>query len=70
MMPRELVEWLAYAGHIDPSASRQLRDLVPLRNAIVHGASEVAIKQKDFTFLQTVLQSLIDEMEPVSRNGG
>lgn len=70
MMPRELVEWLAYEGHIDPSASRQLRDLIPLRNAIVHGASEVALKHEDFRFLQTVLQSLINEIKSVGRKNG
>jgi uncharacterized protein YutE (UPF0331/DUF86 family) len=67
MMPRELVEWLSYGGHIPPSASRQLRDLITVRNAIVHGASEVIVERGDFTFLQSILQSLINEIKQADR---
>lgn len=63
MTPRELAEWLAYAGHIDQSTSRDLRELVKVRNAIVHGVSEVNVKRKDFMFLQSILRSLLEEIE-------
>ena len=66
MMPRELVEWLAYAGIIDRAASRALRDLVTVRNAIVHGAAEVVTKKTDFEFLCSVVQSVINEIETVT----
>jgi REase_AHJR-like len=62
LMPRELVEWLSYAGYVEPASSRRLRDSVVIRNAIVHGESNVIVKMEDFLFLQAVLRSLIEQI--------
>ncbi len=62
MMPRELVEWLAYAGHIEPTDSGQLRKLIDIRNAIVHGSSDVTVGNEEFSFLRMVLQNLVQQL--------
>lgn len=63
MMPRELVGWLAQEGHIDSETRRLLRDLVSIRNAVVHGSTEVQVKNEQWVALEKLLTSLIENIE-------
>ena len=55
MMPRELIGWLAQEGHVDQETRRSLRDLVPIRNAVVHGSTEIDIRKEHWATLERVL---------------
>jgi uncharacterized protein YutE (UPF0331/DUF86 family) len=45
--PREVVEWLTREGYITQTESRQLRNMIPLRSALLHGDFTRAVEQSD-----------------------
>ena len=61
--PREVVEWLTHEGYISQSASRRLREIVPLRNAVVHGDFSKTISAEDVSFVLSEVDRLVAALE-------
>lgn len=62
MLPRELVNWLEQEGHITPETRHELRELVPIRNAIVHGSTEIPVREQHWHVIERVLTSLLSNI--------
>ena len=62
--PRQLVDWLTFAGFIDQEKSRRLRQLVNVRNAVVHGQLDTKVNRDDVLFLRRLLNDLTDAVPP------
>jgi uncharacterized protein YutE (UPF0331/DUF86 family) len=56
--PRQLVDWLTFAGFIDQENSRRLRQLVNVRNAVVHGQLDTKVNREDVLFVRKLLDDL------------
>lgn len=67
MMPRELISWLAQEGYIDPQARHELRELVPVRNAIVHGSTETPIRTQHWLILERLIGQLLQQVDDPSQ---
>jgi hypothetical protein len=59
--PRQLVDWLTFSGFIDQEKSRRLRQLVNVRNAVVHGQLDTKINREDVLFVRKLLDDLTEE---------
>ena len=62
MVPRELVNWLEQEGHITPETRHQLRELVSIRNAVVHGSTEIPVREQHWHVIERVLTSLLSNI--------
>jgi uncharacterized protein YutE (UPF0331/DUF86 family) len=62
--PRQLVDWLTFAGFIDQEKSRRLRQLVNVRNAVVHGQLDTKVDREDVLFVRKLLTDLTEEAAP------
>jgi uncharacterized protein YutE (UPF0331/DUF86 family) len=58
--PRQLVDWLTFAGFIDQDKSRRLRKLVNVRNAVVHGQLDTTVDRADVLFVREILNDLVE----------
>ncbi|WP_404438076.1 hypothetical protein [Bradyrhizobium daqingense] len=58
MMPSASVEWLVSSGHLDPAAGRALRQMIRLRNAIVHGDQKLNMTGNETDVLVNALEGL------------
>jgi uncharacterized protein YutE (UPF0331/DUF86 family) len=56
--PRQLVDCLTFAGFIDQERSRRLRQLVNVRNAVVHGQLDTKVNREDVLFVRKLLDDL------------
>ena len=62
MLPRELLNWLEQEGHIPPETRHELRELVPIRNAIAHGSTEILVNKQHWYVLERVLAALLGKI--------
>jgi len=63
MLPRELINWLEQEGHIEPETRHALRELVPIRNAIVHGSTDILVNDQHWSALEEAVASLLETIE-------
>jgi hypothetical protein len=63
MMPSATIEWLVSSGHVDASIGRTLRQMIRLRNAIVHGDQKLNMTGDETTVLIDTLETLAKEYE-------
>lgn len=61
--PGRVITVLAEKGSISPKDADSLRELVMLRNALIHGQLDIDLKNKDFKLLSRVIISLQDFIE-------
>lgn len=61
--PNELIEVLAREGLIDQPSARELRDLIDLRNSIVHGDLSVEVDESAIATILRILQGLLYEVQ-------
>jgi flagellar capping protein FliD len=62
MIPSEIVEWLSRTGHIDGPTGRLLRNIIKVRNAVVHGVQEVDLHEQELLVLYSTLESLVAQL--------
>lgn len=60
---RELIERLTREGYLSQRASRTLRDLVPLRNAVAHGDLSRDVRIDDVEAVLTEVRGLVDALD-------
>jgi uncharacterized protein YutE (UPF0331/DUF86 family) len=63
MTPPELISWLEQQGYIAPETRHKLRELIPVRNAVIHGSREVQFGKQHWTALERVLKTLLDQVD-------
>lgn len=61
--PATVLERLAMDGYITPELQRQLRDLIPLRNRLVHGDLDAAPRNEDVQALLSAIALTLDATE-------
>jgi uncharacterized protein YutE (UPF0331/DUF86 family) len=62
MIPSEIVEWLSRTGHVDNATGRSLRNMIKVRNAVVHGVQEADLDEDESRELYATVEALAGQL--------
>ena len=61
--PGRVIELLAGSGEVTPSEARILRNLMQLRNRVIHGELEAEVKQSDLQDMNQIARQLVERVK-------